>query len=194
MMIVGLTGGIGSGKSTVGNMFKKLGVPVYNSDKQAKKLMDSSKKIHNKIIDLLGEQSYVDGKLNRAYIADKVFGNKELLTSLNAIVHPAVRKHFLKWATKQNHPYVIQETALLFENGSRDNYDKVILVTAPIKIRIQRVVERDNSSKNGVLARMKNQLDDDLKIEKSDFVIENIDWEKTSEKVAEINSALLEYC
>ncbi len=194
MIIVGLTGGIGSGKSTVGKMFKKLGVPVYNSDKQAKKLMNSSEKIRKKIIALLGEGAYEDNQLNRPYIAKQVFENKELLTGLNSIVHPAVRKHFMKWAGKQKFSYVIQETALLFENDARDNYDKVILVTAPKQTRIGRVVKRDGTSENSVLARMKNQLPDDLKSKKSDFVIENIQLEKTWEKVMEVNNALLEYC
>jgi len=193
MIIVGLTGGIGSGKSTVGKMFKKLGVPVYNSDKQAKKLMNSSKKIRKKIIALLGEDAYKDNQLNRPYIAKQVFENKELLAGLNSIVHPAVGKHFMKWADKQKYSYVIQETALLFENDASNNYDKVILVTAPKQNRIERVVKRDGISENSVLARMKNQLPDDLKIKKSDFVIENIQLEKTWEKVMEINNALLEY-
>lgn len=194
MMIVGLTGGIGSGKSTVGKMFKKLGVPVYNSDKQAKKLMNSSKKIRKKIIALLGEGAYKDEKLNRAYIAEQVFKNKELLIGLNSIVHPAVRKHFIKWADKQKYSYVIQETALLFENDANDNYDKVILVTAPKQNRIDRVVKRDGTTENSVLARIKNQLPDDLKIKKSDFVIENVELGKTWENVLEVNNALLEYC
>jgi dephospho-CoA kinase len=194
MIIVGLTGGIGSGKSTVGKMFKKLGVPVYNSDKQAKKLMNSSKKIRKKITALLGENAYEDNQLNRPFIAKQVFENKELLAGLNSIVHPVVREHFIKWADKQKYSYVIQETALLFENDARDNYDRVILVTAPKQTRIERVVKRDGTSKISVLARIKNQLPDDLKVKNSDFVIENIELEKTWKKVKEVNNALLEYC
>jgi len=174
-MIVGLTGGIGSGKSTVAKFFKALGVPVYDSDAQAKRIMKSSKKIRKKIIALLGEEAYEDKSLNRAYIAKSVFGNKELLEELNGIVHPAVRKHFLKWSQKQDYPYVVQETALLFENKSNHLYDKVILVTAPQKLRIARVMSRDNSTEEQVLARIENQLADTDKIELSDYIIENID-------------------
>lgn len=193
-MIVGLTGGIGSGKSTVAKFFKALGVPVYDSDVQAKRIMKSSKKIRKKIIALLGEEAYEDKSLNRAYIAKSVFGNKELLEELNGIVHPAVRKHFLKWSQKQDYPYVVQETALLFENKSNHLYDKVILVTAPQKLRIARVMSRDNSTEEQVLARIENQLADTDKIELSDYIIENIDLKETKDKVIKLNKALLEYC
>jgi dephospho-CoA kinase len=193
-MIVGLTGGIGSGKSTVAKFFKALGVPVYDSDAQAKRIMKSSKKIRKKIIALLGEEAYEDKSLNRAYIAKSVFGNKELLEELNGIVHPAVRKHFLKWSQKQDYPYVVQETALLFENKSNHLYDKVILVTAPQKLRIARVMSRDNSTEEQVLARIENQLADTDKIELSDYIIENIDLKETKDKVIKLNKALLEYC
>ncbi|WP_396637660.1 dephospho-CoA kinase [Maribacter sp. R77961] len=193
-MIVGLTGGIGSGKSTVAKFFKALGVPVYDSDVQAKRIMKSSKKIRKKIIALLGEEAYEDKSLNRAYIAKSVFGNKELLEELSGIVHPAVRKHFLKWSQKQDYPYVVQETALLFENKSNHLYDKVILVTAPQKLRIARVMSRDKSTQEQVLARIENQLADTDKIELSDYIIENIDLKETKDKVIKLNKALLEYC
>lgn len=193
-MIVGLTGGIGSGKSTVAKFFKALGVPVYDSDAQAKRLMKSSKKIRKKIIALLGEEAYQDKALNKPFIAKLVFGDEELLEKLNGIVHPAVRKHFLKWYQKQTHPYVVQETALLFENKSSDFYDKIILVTAPINTRITRVMSRDNSSEEQVMARIKNQLEDTVKIELSNYIIENINLEETKDKVIALNKALLEYC
>lgn len=194
MMIVGLTGGMGSGKSTVSSFLKELGVPVYNSDIQAKKLMQSSKKLRNSIIELLGEASYLEGKLNRSYIAKAVFGNKVLLKKLNNIVHPTVRKHFLKWIKKQSAPYVVQETALLFENVAMDFYDKIILVTAPKDVRIERIVLRDTIDRESILARMDNQLEDTEKIKFSDFIIENVKLGDTKQKVEEINRALLEYC
>ena len=193
-MIVGLTGGIGSGKSTVAKFFKALGVPVYDSDAQAKRLMKSSKKIRKKIIALLGEEAYKDKALNKPFIAKLVFGDEELLEKLNGIVHPAVRKHFLKWYQKQTHPYVVQETALLFENKSSDFYDKIILVTAPVNTRITRVMSRDNSSEEQVMARIKNQLEDTVKIELSNYIIENINLKETKDKVITLNKALLEYC
>jgi dephospho-CoA kinase len=194
MMIVGLTGGIGSGKSTIGKLLEELGVPVYNSDTEAKRLMNTSKVLRKKVVELLGEKSYVKDQLNRPYIAQRVFNDKVLLGKLNDIVHPAVRKHFLKWAKKKQKPYVVQETALLFENGMEDFYDKIVLVTAPKNIRIERIMARDGSTKQEVLERMDNQLDDSIKLPLSDYVLENTEYDKTKSKVKALNIALLAYC
>jgi dephospho-CoA kinase len=191
MMIVGLTGGIGSGKSTVGTMFQKLGVPIYNSDVEAKNLMSRSKKIRSDIEALLGKESYLDGKLNKEYIARKVFKDKELLQRLNNIVHPAVRRHFKGWCKRQNAPYVIQEAAIIFENGTNEFYDRIILVTAPKDIRIQRVVGRDGIRPEAVLERMDNQWPDSEKVKLSDFVIENIRMEDTLREVGSVHHKLL---
>ena len=191
-MIVALTGNIGSGKSTVAKMFKKLSVPVYNSDKEAKKLMQSSKKVRTAIMALLGDEAYVDKKLNRKYIAQKVFENKELLGRLNGIVHPVVRKDFIKWAKKQKSPYVIQESAIIFENGLQDFYDKIVLITAPKEIRVKRVMERDQVSQPEILARMGSQWDDERKKDLSDFVIDNISLKETRLKVQEVHKHLLD--
>lgn len=193
-MIVGLTGGIGSGKSTIGKLLEDQGVPVYNSDVEAKRLMSTSKVLRRKIVQLLGQESFADDTLNRPYIAKKVFNDKVLLGKLNGIVHPAVRKHFLRWAKKQQQPYVVQETALLFENGQQDLYDKVVLVTAPKNIRIERIIARDGSTRSQVLERMGNQLDDSSKLPLADYVIENVELDETRKKVAELNIALLAYC
>ncbi len=192
-MIVGLTGGIGSGKSTVANLFRELGVPVYDSDKEAKLLMNTSDKIKKALVKLLGKESYIDGKLNRTYISDKVFTNPELLAELNAIVHPQVKIHFKAWCAQQNYKYLIQESALIFENKSQNNYDKIILVTAPLEIRVARVVKRDNSSKDAVLQRVNNQLLDSEKIDFSDFIIENIDIKSTTESIKKVHDQLLIY-
>lgn len=192
MIIVALTGNIGSGKSTVAKMFKKLSVPVYNSDKKAKKLMQSSKKVRTAIMALLGDEAYVDKKLNRKYIAQKVFENKELLGRLNGIVHPVVRKDFIKWAKKQKSPYVIQESAIIFENGLQDFYDKIVLITAPKEIRVKRVMERDQVSQPEILARMGSQWDDERKKDLSDFVIDNISLKETRLKVQEVHKHLLD--
>ncbi len=192
-MIVGLTGGIGSGKSAVAKMFSNLGVPVYESDRQAKRLMQSSKKLRKAIIGLLGSEAYNEKKLNRPHIAKMVFDNPARLSKLNAIVHPAVRKHFLKWAKKKESPYVIQETAIMFENGLQDFYDKVILITAPKELRLQRILKRDQTSKEDILTRMGAQWDDAKKIPLSDFVIENVDLEKTKSKIEDLHKRLLEY-
>lgn len=191
MMTVGLTGGIGSGKSTVAGIFKDLGVPVYNSDEEAKKLMNSSKKLKRAIIELLGEEAYKGKKLNRAFIANRVFTDTDLLSELNALVHPAVKAHFLRWAKKQKAPYVIQEAAILFENGSYKNYDKMILVRAPEKARIARLIERDGTTRAQIRARMKNQWKDAEKSKFSDFIIDNIDLEKAKSEVSRIHRQLV---
>jgi len=193
MIIVGLTGGIGSGKTTVGKLFKKLGIPVYNSDKQAKKLMKSSKTVRNDVKKLLGSEAYVDNKLNKVYVASKVFNNKDLLQQLNAIIHPAVRKHFQKWVKKKKSSYVIQETAILLENSMQYFYDKIILVTAPEGVRIARIKERDSSTDDQIKARMQNQWNDKRKIPLADFIIENKELNQTVIKVKEVHGLLLDH-
>ena len=194
MMIVGLTGGIGSGKSTVARFFETLGVPVYNSDKEARMLMRSSKKVKQAIVDLLGADAYQDNRLNKPYISEQIFNNKDLLEKLNAIVHPAVREHFLQWVNQQNAAYVIQETALIFENEMQDFYDKVILVTAPKTLRIERVSRRDDLKPEVIITRMNNQLTDAEKIPLTNFIIENIELSKTKKEVAKLHKILLTYC
>lgn len=191
MKIVALTGGIGSGKTTVAKMFKDLGVPVYNSDKEAKALMVSSKELRKAIKALLGAEAYNGKTLDREYIAKKVFGDKGLLGQLNKIVHPAVREDFLRWVAKQSTPYVIQESAIVFENGQQDFYDKIILVTAPEEVRLARVMERDKVSESEIRARMGNQLNDTVKIGLSDYVIENISLNETRSKVNETHKRIL---
>jgi dephospho-CoA kinase len=191
MMIVGLTGGIGSGKSTVAKMFMELEVPVYDSDQEAKKLMSTSKEVKTAIIQLLGDGAYNEEGLDRSFIAEKVFKDSDLLEKLNGIVHPAVREHFLEWAKNQESPYVIQETALIFENQAQDKYDCTILVTAPEDIRIQRVVWRDGTSEQAIKNRIHNQLEDGQKKKLAHHVIENLDLDKTKEKVKELHLKLL---
>lgn len=191
MIVVGLTGGIGSGKSTVSGMFKDLGVPVYDSDSEAKRLMTTSAELKKAIIKLLGKRAY-DGKtLNRSFIANQIFENPETLQKLNKIVHPAVRTDFLEWTEIQEAPYVIQETALIFENEAQENYDYVILVTAPEDLRLQRVMERDEASKEEVLNRMRNQMSDDKKVALSNFCIDNINLEITKKRVAKLHQRLV---
>ena len=191
MKIIGLTGGIGSGKSTVAAMFARYGIPVYNSDREAKELMDDSPLIKRKIIALLGKDSYQNGKLDRVYVAERVFKDPKLLGALNAIVHPAVREHFMAWTKKQDSEYVIQEAAIIFENGTQESYDYIILVRAPLEDRIKRVVERDGVSPEKVMERIQNQWDDDRKIALADFVIENSDLGKTAAQVSEIHLKLI---
>ncbi|QXP58248.1 dephospho-CoA kinase [Olleya sp. HaHaR_3_96] len=189
--IIGLTGGIGSGKTTVANFFKDLGVPIYIADTEAKALMNRSKVIKRKLLKLFGDQAYIDNKLNRPFIASQIFSNKTLLKQMNAIVHPKVAKHFANWVEKQKSAYVISEAAIIFENGSYKKYDYIITVVAPEQVRLNRVLKRDESSKDKVQAIMKNQWTDKQKTELSNFVITNTDLEDTKLQVGKIHKQLL---
>lgn len=188
--IIGLTGGIGSGKSTVANLFKSKGVPVYIADTEAKKLMES-RNIITKITNYFGNDILVNSKIDRPKLAKLVFNNPEKLSELNNIVHPEVQKHFQNWLkNKKDFPFVIKEAAILFETGGNKQCDKVITVVAPQELRIQRVKERDKVTREDVLERIKNQWTDEMKISASDFVIENIDIENTKTKVDQILKVL----
>ncbi|MEN8789246.1 MAG: dephospho-CoA kinase [Flavobacteriaceae bacterium] len=192
MMLIGLTGGIGSGKTTVASMFESLGVPVYKSDDKAKELMITSEEMIAEIIALLGDEAYIAGELNRPYIALKVFSDKTFLDRLNAIVHPVVREDFHQWASEQNTPYVIQEAAILFENDAYQKFDRMILVTAPKRLRLERVMQRDQVAEDNIIARMNHQWEDEKKIPLADFVIENIDLSRTVSQVKKIHKKLAE--
>jgi dephospho-CoA kinase len=191
MIIVGLTGGIGSGKTTVAKQFIALGIPVYIADEEAKLLMNKSKIIKRKLTKLFGDNAYINGKLNRPYIANIIFNNKSYLQQMNAIVHPKVARHFEKWLLKQKAPYVIKEVAILFENGSDKLCDFVITVTAAKNIRIQRLLKRDETSKEKIEAIMKNQWTDEEKIKHSHFVIVNTNLENTKKQVFRIHKEIL---
>ncbi|WP_276392679.1 dephospho-CoA kinase [Eudoraea chungangensis] len=191
MTYVGLTGGIGSGKSTVASFFADLGVPVYNSDERAKLLMNTSESLKRNIKKLLGTNAYKSETLDKTYVAEQVFGDNALLQKLNKLVHPAVKKDFYEWAQEQTSPYVIQEAAILFENGSYVNYNKMILVKAPEMERIRRVAARDKTTTDQILDRMKTQWEDDRKIPLADYVIENINLEETQNSVKKIHEDLL---
>ena len=191
MMIVGLTGGIGSGKSTVAGFFSELGIPVYEADREAKALMNRSKVIRRKLIALFGKRAYRKDELNRPFIAKKIFNDSSLLKEMNAIVHPKVGSHFKRWLKKQKTDYIIKEAAILFESGSHKDCDLIITVTAPEEVRLERVMARDDSEKEQVLAIMNNQISDDERIPRSDFVISNSNLEKTRQKVEEIHAEIL---
>lgn len=190
-MIVCLTGGIGSGKTTVVNLFSKLGVPVYVSDTEARILMETSGQVKNEIIKEFGEKSYINNIPDRKYLASVVFSNKEKLQKLNAIIHPCVAKHFKDWYKKQDAKYVIKESAILFENGIYGDCKKIILITAPKEERIKRVMNRDKVSRKDVLLRMKNQWTDREKKKLSDFIIRNTSIDKTLVQVNKIHNLLL---
>lgn len=190
-MIIGLTGGIGSGKSTIASFFKELGVPVYIADDRAKQLMEDDESIKKRIIEEFGEKAYDESKPNRYYIAQIVFNNPSKLAVLNGIIHPAVRADFDSWYKRQDAPYVIKEVAILFESGGDQLCDAIISVTAPEEIRIDRVVNRDQTTREAVKDRIKNQWTDQQRIEKSTYVIENIDLNSTKEKVYKIHDHIL---
>lgn len=191
MKIVGLTGGIGSGKSTIAHYFKELGVPVYIADIEAKKLMHTEV-VKKAIIDLFGDLAYQEGKLNRAAISQQVFKNDDLLKRLNAIVHPAVARHFKDWVKNQRAPYVIKEAAILFESGAHKDCDFIITVTAPKKERVKRVMLRDGVTQQDVIARMNKQWPEYKKKARSTFVITNIDLDKAKKQVRKIHVKILE--
>lgn len=188
---VGLTGGIGSGKTTVATFFKEFGVPIYIADLEAKKLMVTSKVLIRQLKQLLGKQTYVNGQLNKAFIASKIFNNAELLNKMNAIVHPKVARHFKRWFAKQKSAYVISESALIFENNTQDNYDIIISVIADKEIRLARVISRDASNKKKVEAIMSNQTTDAIKKQKSDFIIVNNRLEITKQTVEVIHNSII---
>jgi dephospho-CoA kinase len=174
MLKIGLTGGIGTGKSIVAQVFKLLGISVYVSDIEAKRLMVESSEIRSQLIEKFGSGVYnKDLSLNRKYLSDIIFNNPQALKDVNAIVHPVVRNDFQTWSEKQHSQYVIQESAILFDTGLYKSFDKIISVTADEKLRIQRVKDRDGVNTGLVKERIKNQLDERVKIEKSDYVIYN---------------------
>ncbi|WP_269224930.1 dephospho-CoA kinase [Flavobacterium eburneipallidum] len=184
--IIGLTGGIGSGKTTIARLFMAAAVPVYIADDEARKLMQSEE-IIQEIKAKFGTTIFENDVLNRQKLAEIVFNNPEKLKLLNGIIHPAVKKDFDVWVLNQKQAsFVIYETAILFESGSYKNCDHIIAVTAPIETRIQRVMQRDNASREQIMTRINSQWTDEQRIAKSDFVIENDTVETTKLEVDKI--------
>lgn len=190
--VVGLTGGIGSGKTTVAELFKAEGIPIYIADIEAKKLLEDSAIVRVGVIDLLGAQAYDEnGKPNRSFIASKVFENDELLKKLNAIIHPRVALHFQQWKKKQTAPYVIYEAAIIFETGRQNDFDYTILVKAPKPERIKRLKERDHSTSKQIEARMNNQWSDKEKEKLAYFTINNEDLAVVKTNILQLHKILL---
>ena len=187
MKIIGLTGGIGAGKSTVIRMFEAHGVPVYIADIAAKRLMHSSEPLKEAIEELFGTLAYKDGILNNNYIASIVFSNPKKLAALNALVHPAVREDFQVFVNEQNAPYLLYESALLLVDNKHKLCDEVILVSTPVDLRIQRVLKRDTTSKKQIQARIDNQLSDEEMRSKSNYIIENLSLEGTQKCIDELH-------
>lgn len=175
MLRIGLTGGIGSGKTTVARVFETLGIPVYYADDAAKNLMNTDPGLKKQIIHHFGEKSYDHDGLNRKYLASIVFSNKEKLDLLNSLTHPATIHDSQLWMERQHAPYVIREAALLFESGAAENLDHVIGVYAPQHIRIKRVMDRDGITVNEIMKRISRQIDEEMKMKLCDFIITNND-------------------
>ncbi len=192
MLKVGITGGIGAGKTTVCRLFELLNVPVYYADDRAKALMTDDQELVAQIKILLGNQAYFeDGSLNRKHIASIVFKDKGKLALLNALVHPAVAKDSQIWFSQlKNTPFALKEAALLFEAGSYKELDQIITVAAPLELRIERVMKRDNVTRDAVLARIDKQLPQEEKVKQSDFVINNDTEDSLIQQVIEIRNKL----
>jgi len=173
MLRIGITGGIGSGKSTVSNIFSVLGIPVYDSDSASKRLMEEDTELKKKIIQSFGEESYSKGNLNRKYLSEQVFTDQKKIELLNSIVHPATIKDAEEWMIKQKAPYTIKEAALIFESGSNKLLDLVIGVSSPLPLRIERTIQRGNISEAQVKARIKLQMNEEEKMRLCNYVIFN---------------------
>ena len=191
MKVLGLTGGIGSGKTTVAGFFKDLGIPVYIADDEAKRLMETSAEVRQQIIALFGSQAYLENIPDRKYIASQVFKDSEKLEELNGIIHPAVALDFEAWKQRQQAPYVVYEAAILFEKGGHKKCDFTLLVTAPFSEKIKRLQKRDQSSLEEIEARMNNQWSDEKKAALASFIIENTDLQKTQKLVEQLHENLL---
>ena len=170
---IGLTGGIGSGKTTVAHIFETLGIPVYYSDDAAKKIMNENPVLQQQIIQYFGEESYINGQLNRPFLAEVIFNDDEKRILLNSLVHPLTIDDAAKWMLQKNTPYAIKEAALIFESDVWKHLDKVIGISAPYELRLQRAMQRDNISREDVEARMAKQMNEEEKMKRCDYILYN---------------------
>lgn len=191
MLTIGLTGGIGSGKSTVAKIFEVLGIPVFNADLQAKQLMEENLDIRSAIQTQFGPETYTDGKLNKSILSAKVFSNSYLLDRLNSIVHPITIAYANSWAKRQTSPYVIKEAALIFEAGSGANLQYVVGVYAPKALRIHRVMQRDQFTREQVIERMNRQIKEEIKMKLCDYVLINDEQELLTPQVLQLHKTFL---
>jgi dephospho-CoA kinase len=192
MLKIGITGGIGSGKSTVARIFEVLGIPVYDADTRAKQLMKEDASLKEALMAAFGTDMYTDGRLNRSKLAGLVFNDEAKLAQLNAIVHPATIKDAASWMQQQQAPYALKEAALIFESGSQQGLDYVIGVFAPAALRLQRAMQRDGSTKEQVQTRMSKQVSDNIKMRLCDFTIMNDEQQLVIPQVLAIHEKLVE--
>ena len=191
MIKVAITGGIGTGKTTISSMFADKGIPVFNSDEIAKEIMNTNSLLKNEIVTAFGDKAYDKNKLNKEYLSDVIFNDETLLKKINSIVHPYVADEFNSWIQEQDSKYIIYESAIIFENQVEDFFDKIICVTASEEDVISRVMKRNNFSVDKIKSIINKQLPNDAKIQKSDYVIENINISKLSDKVLEIHNDIM---
>lgn len=194
MLKVGITGGIGSGKSLIAKIFSELGVVVYDADFYAKDLMQNNEKVTKKIKLVFGNEAYDNGKINRNFIAQKIYRNKDLLEAINNIVHPAVALHFNEWCTKQTTRYVIKEAAIMFESGANAGLDFIVTVSSPLKLRMNRTLNRDGMTVEKFNAIVKNQLTDEQRNSKANLVLINDETKLLLPEVLKLHHFLLTKC
>ncbi|MEY3178102.1 MAG: hypothetical protein RJB42_343 [Bacteroidota bacterium] len=191
MLKIGLTGGIGSGKSTVAKVFETLGIPVYKADDEAKRLMATHPELIKQIKQHFTEQAYQDGKLNKSFLSSVVFNNKKQLELLNSLVHPFTIEDGKAWMLQQKTPYAIKEAALIFESGSQGEFDLIIGVYAPETLRIHRTIQRDKTNKDQVKSRMENQIKEEVKMKLCDEVLINNEQDLLLPQIVALHEKLL---
>jgi dephospho-CoA kinase len=188
---LGITGGIGSGKTTICKVFAVLGIPVFSADDEAKRIQDNDRNLQIKINTIAGKDLFPDGKLDRTELARLIFSNKELLEKVNSLIHPAVFRSFREWEKKQNSPYSIMEAAILFESGAFKMMDRIVAVVTPMEERIERLLSGNKFSREQIIERIKNQIDDESRIKKSDFIIFNSENDMIIPSVLGIHGEML---
>lgn len=191
MIKVAITGGIGTGKTTISSMFADKGIPVFNSDEIAKEIMNTNSLLKNEIVTAFGDKAYDKNKLNKEYLSDVIFNDETLLKKINSIVHPYVADEFNSWIQEQDSKYIIYESAIIFENQAEDFFDKIICVTASEEEVISRIMKRNDFSVDKIKSIINKQLPNDAKVQKSDYVIESMNISKLSDKVLEIHNDIM---
>jgi dephospho-CoA kinase len=190
-MKLGVTGGIGSGKTSVCRVFSALGVPIFSADPEAKRIMENDNGIIRRLNSIAGKNLYLNGTLDRAELAALIFNDNTLLEKVNSLVHPVVLDHFRSWEKEQTASYVIMEAAILFESGASKLVDRIAVVVAPAEERVSRVIQRNNLTRDQVLQRMRNQIDDETRIKLSDYVIHNAENDMIIPAILKIHEELL---